>query len=343
MISQFIVSLLISLTTAQPPFLSGDSGFFTSTASFRKTGAADIILRETFGRQSLKEYDSIVQQNQVMVNARYGLCSYIEAGTGLSFFTRDGENQQGLFIKAKVPFLSMGRMISSLSPFIVFAKTEKPSVAAALDIDIVPFKNENLPAFLIGQSLKAGRKSGLNLLDYSILLSLQSKAFQPFLEFYTELHDGFDRSSMYNTRICSGLGTTFGIWRLRAAIEIPLDEYEKRNFDYRITGEISISFSTKRNPLGYITITVFDAKNEQPLAATVFVKGKEVQETHICIDGTCIVQDLPLGIYTLIIKHPEYKSIKLPLFVKEERISRIFKLQKVQEENGDNTPVEDKN
>lgn len=334
MFTYFILVLTISCNYLSPPFLDGDMGFYTTSASFYKQGKIQLSLLGSYGTKKDMNGGKKESHNQINLNASYSIFRYVELGTGINYFNMGQDNFKELFLKTKIPFLSSGRIKSSIAPYITFTEGEKPCFTANIDIETIPFTRKSLPSFLIGQSVNIGRKKSGNILEFSSLLSLETGRFQPFIEFYTEFSERISSSFMANTRFCSGLGLNIGNLVLRGGVEIPLEDYTKRNFDYRFTGGINYLFDTKRKPKGKLNITILDEENEMAIPATIMIKGKEVERIIECQTGICIIEDLPFGFYTIEIENPEYQRIKRPLFIKEKSVNKPYKLTKKDKKKG---------
>ena len=139
---------------------------------------------------------------------------------------------------------------------------------------------------------------------------------------------------MQNTRFCTGLGFTIGNLGFKTGVEIPLEDYSKKDFDFRLTGEINYLLNTKRKPRSKLNITVLDKENGKVIPATIMIKGREVEKILECKNGRCTIEDLSPGIYTIEIESPEYKRIKLPVFIKDKSLDKTYKLTKKDKKKG---------
>ena len=311
-------------------FLDGDLGLYTSSATFRKTGQLKLIFRESYGRKIDKENKTESGQNQVDINLEYTPFTFIEFEAAISYFKMEENNYKGLITKTKIPFLAIGIMKSSISPSFTFSQGDKPYSTLNFDMEVVPFKANNLPPFILGQSANIGKIHGEYILQYSLVLSLLTKNFQPFAEFYTEF--GNNISSMTNSRFSSGLGFNLGSLGLRAGFEIPIEDYTKRDFDYRITGELNLLVDTKRKPKGRLNLTIVDKETESSITATIIIKWKDAERILECKDGKCTIGNLSYGIYTIEISNPEFKLLKFPVSINRKSLDRTYKLIKKEED-----------
>ena len=334
MVCFLMVVLTISYNTPSPVFLDGDLGFYTSSSSFKKTGQLQLTLRESYGTKGEKGEEEKKSQNQTNLNIGYTVFHLVELGAGINYSSMGGDNYRGLLLKTKIPFLSISRMKSSISPCFTFAQGEKSYFTTNFDIEIIPFTRKNLPSFLLGQSVNIGKKSGETILQYSSLLTLHTGSFKPFVEFYTDFSKHISRSYMQNTRFCTGLGFTIGNLGFKTGVEIPLEDYSKKDFDFRLTGEINYLLNTKRKPRSKLNITVLDKENGKVIPATIMIKGKDVEKILDCKNGKCTIEDLSPGIYTIEIENPEYKRIKFPVFIKDKSLDKTYKLTKKDKKKG---------
>jgi hypothetical protein len=331
-----LLYILLILTTSYnyspTVFLDGDLGLHTSNATFRNSGQFKLIFRESYGRKKDKENMSESSQKQVDINFEYTPFTFVEFETAISYLKMEENNYKGLIMKTKIPFLSIGAMKSSISPCFTFSQGDKPYSTLNFDIEVVPFKAKNLPSFIFGQSANIGKIHGEYILQYSLVLSLLSKNFQPFTEFYTELNNNI--SSMKNSRFSSGLGFRLGNLGLKAGFEIPIEDYTKRNFDYRLTGELSLLVDTKRKPKGSLNLTVVDKETESYITATIIIKGKDIEKILECNYGKCTIGNLSYGIYTIEISNPEFRLLKFPVSINRNSLDRTCKLIKKEKEKG---------
>ncbi len=330
-----LVSISILLSSAlDPAFLSGDVGLYTTTAAFRKSGEVYLNIRESLGTLNDHDNNESSLHNQVCMNLQYAPLSRMVMGIGGTSYTLKDETFNGLYANIKFPLLTIGRLTSSVTPHILFSTAEKPVFGASVSIDLVPFATEQLPPLLFSHTFAMLRRDEFNEYQFSSLLTFHKGRFLPFLEFYTEYHDRINRKSTYNTRLCTGLGFLSKPLSVRAAVEIPLDEYTRRDFDFRFTGEFGILFNAKRRSKITLTIIVYDAVSDEKIDATIMVKGKEVEKILSCTAGSCTISGLVAGLYTIEIEHTGYKKMKAPLFIKDKSMERTFRLTKLSEEKG---------
>ena len=329
MLISILTLVSISINLASPVFLDGDSGYYTSSASFNKVKQMRICFRESYGIKGEKEDEKRQTQNQLNFYINYTLFRFVEIGSGINYFSMEGTEFTGGFLKAKFPVLTMQKIKLSLAPCFTFAKEEKSYLSGDFNIDIIPFTKENLPSFLFGESVNVGRKNGTNILQSSSLILLNTSHFQPFIEFYTEFFGDISTSAMYNTRLCSGLGFKVGFIGFRAGVEIPLSDYTKRDSDIRFTGEINFLLDTKIKPAGKLVINVLDMETQVPVSATIKISGKDEEKIFESIDGKFIIENLSFGIYTIEIINPEYKRLKAPVFIKKKLIEKTYKIKKM--------------
>jgi hypothetical protein len=334
MIAPFIALSLMLSGTLHPAFLSGDAGLYSQRAAFRKPGEVYLNITESMGtRKDIENGDSWFH-HQLCANLQYAPFSRLILGMfGTSSAFRE-ETYHGLCANVKFPLLTIGRFTSSIGPSLRFSTPQKPSFGGAIFIDLIPFSSEQLPPILISPSLCLLRTDGLNEFRSSAVLTFHKGTFLPFLEFYTEFHSRINWESSYNARLATGVGFFRKPFILRAAVEIPMNEYEKRDFDFRFTGEFGMVFNVMRRSRATVTIMVYDAENNERLDATVTVRGKDVQQRLSCTDGVCVLSDLIAGLYTIEVEHPGYKKMKSPIFIKDKSIERSFSLAKLIEKKG---------
>jgi hypothetical protein len=333
-VTLFISLLLISTYSIHPVYLDGNRGFYTSSSSFNKPHHFQFILRESYGIKGERYGEDSKTHNQVSFNLAYTPIPFLELSSGLNYYTMEEEEYTGLFLRSKLPFLTIGKLKSSLSPMVVFAQHEKPKIRGNIDMEIHPFSHENLPQFLLGESIRFGRENGNTLVRSSSLLTLSSKRFSPFIEFTTTFYGGFSRDEMIDSRVSVGLGLVFGNMILKTGVELPIDEYSERDFDYRVTGEFNFLFNPVKKPHGSLRITIIDSESGEPLPATVMLKGKEVIKICESSDGTCRIDDILFGIYTIEISNPGYKMVRAPISINKKEVEKVYKLTKKESEKG---------
>jgi hypothetical protein len=338
MIAPFIALSLMLSGTLHPAFLSGDAGLYSQRAAFRKPGEVYLNITESMGtRKDIENGDSWFH-HQLCANLQYAPFSRLILGMfGTSSAFRE-ETYHGLCANVKFPLLTIGRFTSSIGPSLRFSTPQKPSFGGAIFIDLIPFSSEQLPPILISPSLCLLRTDGLNEFRSSAVLTFHKGTFLPFLEFYTEFHNRINWESSYNARLATGVAFSRKPFDLHAAVEIPLNEYEKRDFDFRFSVDFGITCIARRTSKASISLSVADASNDEFLDATITITGKEVQKVLQCTTGKCVISDLVAGLYTLQIEHPGYKNIKAPLFVKDKMLEKVFKLIKLEKEKGGDLP-----
>jgi hypothetical protein len=311
-----VLLFLFSGNFFNPPFLDGYTGFYTTKGSFDKRGIIRFSLYQT--------------QSQTNLNIVYTPFSFSEIGGALNYYTREKESNLSGFLKPRFPLLTMKKTKMSLAPIFIFFRDDKPQYGGNLNLEFIPFQNSNLPPFHFGNSFEVIKRNSGKKLIYSTLLSIQSKRFQPFIEYYTELTELFDFSSTVNSRFCSGIAFRLGVFGLKGGVEIALDEKVKRNFDYRFTGGVNLLWDTKKKPVVPLNILVKDAESGTPVQATVTLKRNNMIKKLKTEHGRCTFTDLSSGIYTLEISNPEYKSLKVPLFIREKPLTKTYTIKKIE-------------
>lgn len=331
----YTVSLLVVMGgIIDPPFSAGDAGFYTRRAAFDKPGEVAFNIMESIGTFQDHETDTSHMHHQISGNLCYALFSRMELATGATSSTLKGATSRGIYADVKLPLLTVGRVNTSIAPSLVFFSTKKPAFGGNLFIDLVPFSSEQLPPLLLSNSLSLLRRDGRSTYQLSSVLTFHEGRFLPFLEFYSGFDNDIRMASATNTRLSTGLGFILSPFRVRAGVEIPLNEPDERDFDFRFSGELGFHFNTMRRRQVTISIAVYDAANDEPLDAKITLKGKEVERALSCTDGTCTLSGLVAGLYTIEIEHPGYRKVKSPLFVKDRSFERTFKLMKPGTEKG---------
>lgn len=333
MLSMITLSLMLS-SILDPAFMSGNTGLYTESAAFRKAGTLDITARGSIGTLKDSESSDSWLHNQLCADLQYAPFSRLLISVcGTSYSMRE-ETYRGMCTSVKLPFLRIGRFSTSIAPYAQFASARTPAFGGTFYLDWIPFSAEQLPPLLLSNEFSLLRCEGTSEYRWGSVLSFHEGRFLPFLEFYTEYHSQLNWESSYNARVATGLSFLHEPFNLRVAVEIPLNEYNKRDFDFRITGELGITLDTQRRAEVTITITVCDDESNEKLNAQITIEGKEFSETLTCTDGTCVIAGFVAGIYTLEIEHAGYRKMKVPLFVKDVSMERTFRLTKSNELKG---------
>ncbi len=333
MLSMLALSFMLS-SMLEPAFLSGTAGLYTESASFFKPGALHLSFMESIGTLKDEESSDSWWHNQLSANIQYAPFSRLLMSMCGTSYTMREETERGVCSSMKLPLIKIGRFNSSIAPYAQFASSRKPAFGGKIYLDWIPFSAEQLPPLLFSNEFAVLRCDNANEYRIASVLSFHKGQFLPFIEFYTEFQDKLNWESSYNARAATGLSFSRNPLNLRVAVEIPLNEYEKRDFDFRFGGALGFSFDTKRRAEINISLFVLDAESNEKLNAQVTIKGKEFSETRTCIDGSCTISGLIAGIYTIEIVHPGYKKMRYPLFVKNVSIDREFKLTKSNEVKG---------
>lgn len=333
MIINLFLLLFFSNSFFNPPFIDGDTGFYSPAASFHKSGIVHFSLLESYGIMKSKEQvntSSSESHTQTNFNITYTPFSFVELGGGFNYYTVENENYFSGFMKPRIPFLTMEKTKISLAPVFIFIRNDKPQYGGNLNLEIIPFQNSNLPPFHSSNSFEIIKGTYGKKLIFSTMLSVESKRFQPFIEYYTELTELFEFSSSINSRFCSGIAYKLGIFGLKGGLEIATDEKAKQDFDYRFTGGVNLLWDTKKKPSVSVNILVTEAESGDTIEATVTLKGNNILKELKTEEGSCTFTGLASGLYTIEISSPEYKTIKAPLFIKEKSLNKNYKLKKIE-------------
>ncbi len=331
MFIMFIATIFVLSTISyslSPVFLDGEYGFYTSSSSLDEKGKLYLNLWESYGLLGDKSTEATNHQNQTELNLTYLPFSLLLLEAGSHYTSIDSDVVKGLYFRIGLPFLRWSRIKTSISAYAAFHDGAKPFFAPNLNIDVIPFKHSNFPPFIFNNSITFGKKDKGNVFQFSSLLTLTQNLFCPFIEFYTETNDINSRQNYYNSRFCSGFGIKRNNLGIRTGIEISLDEYIKKDFDYRITAAISYVFETKKQPMGHLNISVIDRETQIAIPSIIKVFGKDIEKTFQSESGKYLIQDLPLGIYTLVIESSGYTKIKVPIFIKAKVLEKTYKLKK---------------
>jgi hypothetical protein len=334
MIGSFAVFLFLLNSALNPAYPRGDAGLYTQKASFKKPGQAFLNITGSIGNKHDTDLNESSIHNQIAANFQYAPFSRMLLGIGGTSYRMEGEAFNGAYAEFKLPLLTLGPITCSIAPAIFFSTNRKPASGGNILIDLLPFSKGELPPLLLSNSLSLLRHDGLNEYRVSSVLTFNDGRFLPFVEVYTEFHDRIEMQSTFNSRLSTGLGMRFPPLNVRAAVEIPLDDKDERDFDFRFSGELGVLFNVKRKPKVTLSIMVLDEASETPINATISVKGKEVENILECIDGRCQISGLLPGLYTIQIEHPGYKKLKSPLFLKDKPIERTYRLSKIEELKG---------
>ena len=330
----FAIFITITQQISPVPLMKGENGFYSSSGFFNKPGSVKLILRESYGIGN----DTLKSGNVYQVTTNFGLFytpfTFLELAGGYRYLTQDTERSGGFFTKAKLPILTMEKLKLSISPCFTHLTAGKSYYTTNIDLGILPLLQKDLPEFLFSQSINIGNRSGKRLLQLASNLSLYSKYFTPFIEFYTEFSGSFSLSERNNSQFLTGLRHHIGGFNLTGGIGIGLDEIDVRVIDYNFILGLSYSCNIRKKSTGTLLLTILDKQSKTPISATVSIRGANVKKSIGCNDGTCKIKDIPYGFYTLEVKKAEYRTFRVPIFIKTKKIEKIIKLKKIENRKG---------
>jgi len=323
-----IIMILSTFSTSVSPIpMDGEKGTYASIATFPVKGMIGISLFESFGFTNIKETEVKTNGNQTTMNLYYSPFSHLMLALGLDYYHSES-SVKGLYLKMKMPFFNVKHLRSAFTPNGVFYENNKPAYGMNIDFDFIPFTKKTLPLFVFTNSVNFVRNNSINEIEFSSLLSLEQGLFHPFVEYYSLVSSLSGKFNSNNSRFSTGLSFQERNFGIKAGLEISLDEYSKKDFDYRITGAISYSFQTNKIPTGTLHIVVIDKQTEATLPSKITLSGKQIEKIFESESGKYTIENLPLGIYTILVESPEYREVKAPIFVKPKIIDRTYELQK---------------